>query len=290
MDSPICVDTAKAGCGEGVLWDPLRGCLWWVDISGEALHRYDPENGVARKLDLPWLISALALRRDGRLLIATLHGLGIVDTETGEIEILHDPEPDVAGNRLNDMIAGPDGTLWVGTMSEGAKGPTGALYRYDEAGCRPVITGTTISNGLAWSPDGQKLYFIDSVPGELHLCEGGEWRVLRRFDETTGRADGLTVDAEGRLWVAICDGGQVLGLDPDGEVVARIELPCEIVTNCCFGGADLKTLFITTGTFSMTEAEKTANPLAGGLFAVRMDVPGLLPHLADWPREDAIRR
>lgn len=283
MDSPRCVDAAKAGCGEGLLWDTRRNCLWWVDIAGERLHRFDPETGAASCLPMPWLISALAMRYDGQMLIATGRGLGVVNVDTGDIDILHDPEPTTPGNRLNDMIAGPDGALWVGTMSEGAKGATGALYRYDAAGAKPMMTGTTISNGMGWSPDGARLYFIDSVPGVLHVRENGAWQELRRFDDTTGKPDGLTVDAEGTLWIAICDRGQVLGMQPDGKITARIDLPCEIVTNCCFGGADLKTLYVTTGTFSMTDAEKAANPLAGGLFAVGMDVPGLPPHEAHWP-------
>ncbi|MEV8467585.1 SMP-30/gluconolactonase/LRE family protein [Fluviibacterium sp. DFM31] len=283
MDTPRCVDAAKAGCGEGLLWDAGRGRLWWVDISGEALHGFDPETGATTRTLLPCLISALALRHDGQLLIATVRGLGVVDPETGKIDILHDPEPEIPGNRLNDMIAGPDGALWVGTMSEGAKGPTGALYRYGQTGPQAMMRGTTISNGLGWSPDGTRLYFVDSVPGVLHVFEAGAWRVLRRFDDTTGKPDGLTVDAEGTLWVAICDRGRVLGMRPDGEIVAQIDLPCEIVTNCCFGGVELTTLYITTGTFSMTEAEKAANPLAGGLFAVEMDVPGLLPPMATMP-------
>lgn len=283
MDSPRCVDAAKAGCGEGLLWDAGRERLWWVDISGEALHGYNPVTGSATCTALPYLISALALRADGQLLVATARGLGIVTPESGEIVVLHDPEPEMPGNRLNDMIAGPDGALWVGAMSEGAKGPTGTLYRYDREGPQAMMRGTTISNGLAWSPDGSRLYFIDSVPGVLHLFENGGWRKLRCFDESTGKPDGLTVDSEGTLWVAICDRGRVLGISPTGEVVAQIDLPCETVTNCCFGGTDLRTLYITTGTFRMTEDEKAANPLAGGLFAVAMEVPGLLPHAAHWP-------
>jgi sugar lactone lactonase YvrE len=285
MIIPICADAAKAGCGEGLIWDPDRSRLWWVDISGEALHSYDPATGRATRLALPYLISALALDKRGGLLIATKHGLGRVNPTTGEIVALHDPEPNIPGNRLNDMIAGPDGALWVGTMSEGAKGATGALYRY--RGGRPdvMMTGTTISNGLAFSPDGKRMYFIDSVPGVLHLYENDRWRVLRRFDDSTGKADGMTVDSHGTLWVAICDRGQVLGMTPEGEITARIDLPCQIVTNCTFGGPDLKTLFITTGTFSMSAAEKAANPQAGGLFAAQMEVAGLPPYRVNWPTE-----
>jgi len=283
MNLPICVDAAKAGCGEGLLWDPNRGVMWWVDISGERLHSYDPGSGQARCVDLPYLISALALDRSGKLLIATKQGLGHVDPDSGRITILHDPEPDIPGNRLNDMIAGPDRALWVGTMSEGAKGPTGALYRYADGRPERMMDGCTISNGLAFSPDGRRMYFIDSVPGLLYLYENDTWRVIRTFDDSTGKPDGLTTDAEGRLWIAICDRGQVIGMTPEGEITAAINLPCQTVTNCTFGGADLKTLFVTTGTFTMTDSEKAANPLAGGLFAVTMQVPGWLPHRVDWP-------
>ncbi len=284
MNLPICADAAKAGCGEGLLWDHNRGLVWWVDIAKEALHSYDPATKQATRVAMPYLISALALDQNGDLLIATAKGLGRVDPQTGTIAVLHDPEPDIAGNRLNDMLAGPDGALWVGTMSEGAKGPTGALYRYDDGTPATMMTGCTISNGLAFSPDGTRLYFIDSVPGILHVYKDNAWRVLRRFDDSTGKPDGMTVDADGTLWIAICDQGQVIGMTPDGEIIQQIALPCETVTNCTFGGADLKTLFVTTGTFSMSDDEKAANPEAGGLFAIQMEVAGLRPHRAHWPQ------
>ena len=283
MNLQICVDAAKAGCGEGLLWDESRGLVWWVDIAKEALHSYDPVTKRATRVAMPYLISALALDQNGDLLIATAQGLGRVDPVCGTITVLHDPEPDVAGNRLNDMLAGPDGALWVGTMSEGAKGPTGALYRYRDGQPEMMMTGCTISNGLAFSPDGARMYFIDSVPGVLHVREDSAWRVLRRFDDSTGKPDGLTVDANGTLWIAICDRGQVIGMTPEGEITRRIDLPCEIVTNCTFGGADLKTLFVTTGTFSMSEEEKAANPKAGGLFAIEMEVAGMRPYRVHWP-------
>lgn len=280
-----CVDQAKAGCGEGLLWDETRGCVWWVDISKERLHAYEPVTGNTRMIPMPYLISALALRADGALLIATLQGLGLVDPDLGTIDILHDPEPgaELANNRLNDMEAAPDGSLWVGTMSEGAKGPTGALFRYDADGVHQMKTGTTISNGIDWSPDGTIMYFIDSVPGVLYTYAQGAWSVMKTFDETTGRPDGMCVDREGTLWIAICDQGYVMGLSAEGEITARIDIPCEIVTNCAFGGADLKTLYVTTGTFSMSDTERAANPLAGGLFAIEMDVPGRAPNKARWP-------
>lgn len=283
MKEPICVDPAKAGCGEGLLWDVRRACLWWVDISGEALHRFYPLTGQAVRIKMPCLISAVALHQDGRLIIASAQGLGIVDEANGKIDIAIHPEKDISGNRLNDIVAAPDGSLWAGTMSEGAKADTGALYRIAESGVDTMMKNTTISNGLDWSPDGNTLYFIDSVPGVLYVFSDHEWQVLFRFDETVGRPDGLCVDSAGMLWIAICDRGQVIGMTPSGEITKRIDLPCEIVTNCAFGGPDLQTLYVTTGTFSMSEAEKAENSLAGGLFAVEMEVAGKQPYFLDWP-------
>ncbi|SFR52529.1 Sugar lactone lactonase YvrE [Yoonia tamlensis] len=284
MKNPICVDPVNALCGEGLLWDQMRSCLWWVDITAARLHSYTPATGEKTATQLPYLISGLALHETGDLLIATINGLGTVDPASGAITILHDPEPDHPGNRLNDMAASPDGDLWVGSMSEGVKGPTGALYRYDSTGCSTQMTGTTLSNGLDWSPDGKTLYFIDSVPGVLHKFTDGQWSVLARFDAQTGCPDGLCVDQAGTLWIAICDRGQVIGMTPKGDIIETITLPCTIVTNCAFGGADLRTLFVTTGNYALSPAERKANPQAGNLYAIPMETPGRAPFLARWPQ------
>lgn len=279
-----CVHEAHAGCGEGPVWDHRSGMLWWVDIAGEAIYAHDPSTQRNQRFQAPYLISSLVLAPDG-LLVATAKGIARLNQSTGEITPFADPEPNIAGNRLNDIIAAPDGALWAGTMSEGAKGPTGALYRYGDDGLQTMMTGTTISNGLGWSPDGQTLYFIDSVPGILYARQDGTWRELRRFDTSTGKPDGMCVDSTGMLWIAICDQGAVIGMTPDGIITHRIEMPCQIVTSCAFGGSDLKTLFVTTGTFSMTAEEKAANPLAGGLFAINLETAGLQSFEARWPRQ-----
>ena len=173
MSDLVCVDPAKAGCGEGPLWDVRRQCLWWVDIAGKTLHSFTPQTVTATQQDMPFLVSALAVRHDGTLLIATANGIGVLNTDNGEIDILHDPEPEIAGNRLNDMVVGPDGRLWAGTMSEGARAATGALYSYGPDGVSKTMGNTTISNGLDVIDDGKRLYFIDSVPGILYVHEDG---------------------------------------------------------------------------------------------------------------------
>ncbi|WP_282096100.1 SMP-30/gluconolactonase/LRE family protein [Epibacterium ulvae] len=278
-----CVDRAAASCGEGLLWDHAAGVLWWVDIAHRFLHSYAPATGRCTKLPMPDLISAVALHDSGKLLIATKSGLGWVNPETGTITLLDCPEPDLPGNRPNDMAVAPDGALWLGTMSEGAKGATGALYRYDATGRTLMMKDTTISNGLDWSPDGERFYFIDSVPGRIWLRKADDWQVLRTCDEDFGRPDGLCVDSAGTIWVAICNQGRVLGLSPDGQIIETIEIPCRTVTNCAFGGEDLQTLYVTTGTFDLSAEDIAQNPESGGLFAIQMDVPGRQPYVASAP-------
>ncbi|MDC0739624.1 SMP-30/gluconolactonase/LRE family protein [Cognatishimia sp. SS12] len=283
MKTAICVDPVKSRCGEGLLWDETRGLLWWVDIAAHTLCSHAPGTGVNRKIAMPGLISALALHESGRLLIATKSGLGWVDPDSGAVSVFDCPEPDKPFSRPNDMAVDQEGALWLGTMSEGAKGPFGALYRYGAGGRDTALSETTISNGLDWSPDGSRFYFIDSVPGRIWLYTQDEWSILRTCDEDFGRPDGMCVDSAGTLWVAICNKGCVLGLDQDGNVIDKIEIPCRIVTNCAFGGADLSTLYVTTGTFDLSPEEMVEQPYSGGLFAVQMDVPGKLPNTAKWP-------
>lgn len=277
-----CVLDCKAVCGEGPVWDPRQNCLWWVDITKHELHRFDPADATDRSVQLPMLVSSVALSETG-IIIATSRGLAAFAIENEKINILHDPEPSLPGNRLNDMLAAADGSLWAGTMSEGAIGPTGALYRYGPNGVTTMMTGTTISNGMAWSPDGKQLYFVDSVPGVIHKWTDGQWSQFMDM-QSFGKPDGMTIDSAGNLWIALCDVGAVVGLTPKGELIRSIKLPCSIVTSCAFGGIDLRTLFVTTGTFSLTEAERRETPLAGGLFSIEMEIPGLPSHLAHWPR------
>lgn len=283
IKTPICVDPIKAKCGEGLIWDEQNGLIWWVDIAAHVLNSHHVETGQNRRIAMPDLISAVALHETGNLLIATKSGLGLVDPECGAITMLDCPEPNKPFNRPNDMAVDGAGALWLGTMSEGARGPDGALYRYGPSGRETMMTETTISNGMDWSPDGKRLYFIDSVPGRIWVHEEGNWSVLRECDEDFGKPDGMCVDSTGMLWVAICNNGFIHGLSPDGTVQETLEIPCRTVTNCAFGGKDLKTLYVTTGTFDLSDEDMAYQPLSGGLFAIEMDRSGKLPNKAKWP-------
>lgn len=232
---------------------------------------------------MPYLISAVALAPTG-LLVATAKGIAQFDTNSSQLSHpKHHPEPNTPSNRMNDMAVAPDGSLWVGTMHKEAAHATGALYRFGVNGVEVMMSDTTISNGLGWSPDARTLYFIDTIPGTLYARTDSKWKVIREFSDCPGKPDGLAVDEDGTLWIALCGGSQIIGMTPDGKIVDTITLPCTLVTSCAFGGHDLKTLFITTGTYDMSSQERAANPQAGGLFSVNMEVRGQPSKKVRWP-------
>ncbi|WP_204114467.1 SMP-30/gluconolactonase/LRE family protein [Shimia biformata] len=275
----LCLDAGSI-CGEGPVWDHRSKRLWWVDITRGWFHYLDPKSGDTGHFETPPLVSGIVLAADGGLIVATSAGLHRMDPETGHLRFLHDPEPDVPGNRLNDIKVDPRGRLWVGTMSEGARAPSGALYRYDPEGCRRMADGMTVTNGMGWSPDESVFYLIDSKPAEILAFDAdpvtgtiARRRRFLRFDD--GKPDGMCVDADGTLWVAICDAGYVAGISPEGRIVARIEVPVQRITSCAFGDDDLRTLYITSGLFGLDQGQMAAYPTSGALFSVRLPVPGV---------------
>lgn len=276
----------QAGCGEGPVWDERTGRMWWVDISRKCIHSHDPESGRNDCYDAPCLVSSLVLAPSG-LLIATEHGISHLNTTDVIVSPpVHNPEPNLPDNRLNDMAVAPDGSLWAGTMNNDAVSTTGSLYQYQDGGVQRMMSGLMISNGIGWSVDYSCLYFIDSGPGVVHALQHGTWRVLKQFTQEEGKPDGLAVDGDDTLWIALCGGGKVIGLSPSGEVIDTIPMPCHLVTSCAFGAKDLKTLFITTATYDMDDAQISENPLAGRLFSVEMKTPGQSSNVALWPALD----
>lgn len=275
--APVCVAETAALCGESPVWDARHSVLRWVDITRETVHAFDPATGINTTVQLPCLVSAvLLLEGSDALIVATARGLARLDPETGTLDVLHDPEPELPGNRLNDCKADPQGRLFVGTMSEGAKGPTGGLWRYDGATKR-LVSGLTIANGLGWSPDTRRFYLVDSAQGEINVFDHDpqngtlENRVtLARYASDQGKPDGLCVDQAGNLWVAFWDGARVECLSPNGELLRSIALPVQRPTSCCFGGDDLKRLYITSAAVGIDSPD-----LDGGLFSMDVEVPGL---------------
>lgn len=252
--------------GESPVWDAARQALWFVDILAPAIFRRDAGGAVAR-FDMPAAVGSIGLAQRGRLVVALRTGVYLFDPASGELAFLVHPEPDNTVNRLNDGKVGPDGCFWVGSMHDAVpRQPTGALYRVTPAGaCTRVITGLNVSNGLAWSRDGRTLFhadsrgaFVKAYPFDPTSGAVGEERVLARFDEAMGLPDGAAVDAEGYYWSAGVTAGCLHRIAPEGGIVERIALPVPAPTMVCFGGPDLRTLYVTS------LATNRVDPPAGG--------------------------
>lgn len=186
-------------------------------------------------------------------------------------------------DNLNDGRCDRAGRFWFGSKARDWVKPIGALFRFDPDGSlHKLDEGIQLANGIGWSPDNRTMYFIDSQPRVIYAYDFDpaagtvrNRRVLVRIAEEHGLPDGMTVDAEGFLWVAQWSGGRVVRYDPDGKIERVIPMPVQRPTSVAFGGRDLTTLFITSGTMRMSEAELAAEPLAGNLFALETDVQGL---------------
>lgn len=284
-----------SGLGESPLWDAQTRSLYYVDIPRRELLRLVPGEGDAAPALLRWALDGepgcIALRESGGLLIAQRNGLWAFDPVLGRVtEQLLAPPYDATKQRFNDGKADPAGRWWIGGIDD-ARLPAAAFYRIDANGCRTMIEGISTGNGLAFSPDGRRLYWSDTKAHEIHVrdyCpetgEPGADRILQRFELRApesplnaygGRPDGAAMDVEGCLWVAMFEGQRLLRLSPEGELLQAVPLPVRCPTMPAFGGTDLRTLYITTASDKRPEHELQAQPWAGCVLQLRVDVPGL---------------
>lgn len=297
-----CMQAHGDALGEGLLWSVREQVLYWVDILSCRLHRWDPAVDEHRSWTFAEEISALAERAHAPGLIVTMRrGFALFDPACDtEPRYVHQPEPEREGNRFNDGKCDAQGRFWAGTMDFACESPTGALYRYDPDGtCTRHDDGFAVTNGPTWAPAAhttegsngaqgtQCLYFNDTVHGCIYRYDfDGESGALsnktlwNRFARGDGVPDGMTTDAQGRVWIAHWGGSCVSCHDPaTAAELARVVLPVSQVTNCTFGGPDLRTLFITSARVGLTPAQLTIEPLAGALFAVSLDSPGVPAHV-----------
>jgi xylono-1,5-lactonase len=284
---PRCIQAAGASLGEGLMWSVREQALYWVDILEKRLFRLDPATGEQDQWRFDEEISALAERENAPGLIVTLRrGFAFFDPANAAAgpQWLHKPEPALLTNRFNDGKCDARGRFWGGTMDFDCVAPTGALYRFDPDGqCTQHDSGFAVTNGPTWSLDGRTMYFNDTAEGGIHAYDFdpeqgtlAHRRLWLRFGRRDGLPDGMTTDAAGRLWIAHWAGSCVSCHHPlSGEELGRIALPVSHVTNCTFGGPDLRTLYITSARTGLDETRLAAEPLAGGLFAVEVDSPGL---------------
>jgi sugar lactone lactonase YvrE len=268
--------------GEGPFWDDLRGELLRVDISRGLVHGWNPSSGATWRRECDGEVGA-ALPRAGADGLVLAVGRRIVLDDGEGVRVLAQVEEDRPGNRFNDCKCDPAGRLWAGTMS-GERAPREAsLYRLAPgAGIERVISGTTISNGLGWSPAGDRMYFIDSTTLRIDVfdyeAESGQIAGRRAFAEiepSAGLPDGMTVDSEGGVWVCLFGGGSVRRYGEDGALDAVIGLPVTNPTSAAFGGTDLRTLYVTSARHHLSEEQLAAEPLAGAVFALEPGVAGL---------------
>lgn len=296
--APIEVLTAPALLGESPLWSPDEGVLYYCDIAGRALHRYSPADGANQRWVFDSEPACCALAEGGGLLLARRDGLWHFDPASGASQPLLAPPYDPALERFNDGRCDAQGRWWIGTLYEPRQPALAALYCFERGELRRAQGGVTVSNGLAFSPAGDTLYWADTtshtvfaLPYDGARGQLGERRVLRRFEprvagqplaEYGGRPDGAAVDAEGAYWVAMYEGARLLRLSPAGDILNEVRLPVQCPTMPCFGAGDLRTLYITTARFNRPAEELARQPAAGCVLAVRVDVPGLPPGQVAW--------
>lgn len=286
--------------GESPTWWPAHGdqpgALWWCDIPGCAVHRFEPQSGQHQSWALPVEPGCLAPMKSGHLLLAMRDGLWTFDPQTGQRTCVARQPYDPAQERFNDGKADAQGRLWVGTIYEPRQPPLAALYCWDGQRLTRQGDGITVSNGLAFSPDNTTMYWSDSHGHTIYamdyrLADGqmGPRRIWREFaprmpgqdlQSYGGRPDGATVDSEGCYWTAMFEGAQLLRLSPQGEVLERVALPVRCPTMPCLGGDDLRTLYVTTARFRRPADELEREPWAGRVLQLRVKVPGLPAHFA----------
>ncbi|MFK4116893.1 MULTISPECIES: SMP-30/gluconolactonase/LRE family protein [Streptomyces] len=272
---------ASATLGEGPTWDTTAGLLLWLDILGSRVHTFDPATGRRGVRVTDQHVGAVKPRAGGGLVLNLRDGVGLIDPDGTFRWLHHEPVP---GRRANDAAVAPDGSLWAGTMRYDEAPGGGSLSRFTGDGSvRTVLDDVAVSNGTGWSPDGRLMYYIDSPTRRVDVftydadAEGGGQvsgrRPLAEIEEGAGFPDGLTVDAEGCVWVALWDGGAVRRYTPAGELDQVIELPTPRVTACAFGGPDLTDLYVTTARVGLADP----HPLAGSLLVVPGAGKGQVP-------------
>ncbi len=274
---------AQAALGEGALWNPETARLYWVDIEGRALHVFDPATGQDVHFATGSRVGTVVPMHGGNVLVALQNGIHRLDTRTGRLSALVNPlvEPSL---RFNDGKCDPAGRFWVGTFDLHERPQSGTLYRFDPDGrLHVMLRGITNSNGIAWARDSRTMYYIDTPTYTVQAFDYdnvlgtiANARVIIRLPNGGGFPDGMTLDAEGMLWVALWGGGAVHCFDPGtGALLQVVEVPAPFTSSCAFGGPQLETLYITTARGGLSAEQLKQFPLSGNVFAVEPGVRGV---------------
>ncbi|MFU8692762.1 SMP-30/gluconolactonase/LRE family protein (plasmid) [Rossellomorea sp. FS2] len=268
--------------GESPFWDGEKRVLYWVDLLNNTLYIYDVEKGMNTGIGFEKHVCSVVKAESGGIILALQDGIYSFNFNTGDLNLLVEPGNWPDGNRFNDGKCDPEGRYWIGTMNMDNRRGQGALFRLHQDGLIGMLDSVSISNGLAWDRAEGKMYYIDTPTQEVASFdynpatgEISNRHKVYSFAEKEGSPDGMTIDSEGNLWVALWGGGKVAKINPStGRWEDSIHLPVSLVTSCVFGGADHKTLFITTARYGMTEQEIQESPLSGSVFAFEPGVAG----------------
>lgn len=274
---------SKCELGEGPIWHPGRQQLFWFDINEQSLFAAN----AGGEIEESWLfnesVAAAAIVDDQTLAIASENGLLRFDLSVGGINRLVDIERDVPANRANDSRVHPSGAFWIGTMVKEEGPKNGAVYHYRAGELKRIIDKAAIPNATCFSPDGRVAYWTDTPSQKILKCATdpetglpiGDWELFADVSGHRGHPDGAVVDSEGFVWNARWGGSCVVRHAPDGSIDRIVEVPVSQVTCPAFGGKDLKTLFITTAAKTLSPKKLAEEKVAGGVFAIEVDVPGL---------------
>lgn len=286
MNAPLqnikVVGNISSSLGEGPLWNKKNNKIYWIDILNGHLHSFDPQKNEQTTIELHQMIGSFSLSQNNKIIAALKEGIYWVDIQTGNKELIMQPEIQLPNNRFNDGKCDPAGRFWAGTMSLSEEKEAGSVYVIEknkstnELVSKKIISHTTISNGMAWNNDQNIFYFIDTptfnivaYDYDIATCEIKNKRVVVAIAPTEGYPDGMTIDAEGMLWVAHWDGWQVSRWNPNnGEKLMSIKLPVAKITSCTFGGPTLNDLYITSASVGLSEQALKEQPLAGALFVL----------------------
>lgn len=281
-----------ADLGEGAIWDHKEQKFHWIDIEGGKIFTFDPLNDHIRTIPIGQRIGTVVpSTKEGYLIVALQNGIYSLDLESEALDLITDAPFDSAVVRFNDGKCDPAGRLWVGSMALDAAPNAAALYRLERSGSiTQVLDNITTSNGICWSADNKTMYYIDTPTQVVQAFDYDQstgviknGHVVIDLKEEPGSPDGMAIDEDGKLWIALYGGSCVVCCDPDtGKFINKVNVPAKNVTSCAFGGRDLTTLIITTASIRMTEKEQQNYPHAGSVFAATPGVKGVKSSFFSW--------
>lgn len=274
----------KSQLGEGALWDSAEKKLYWVDILGETFNAYDPIKNDHTSYSTSKMVGTVVPIGNKKVLLALQDGIITLDLSDGKIEYKIKTQIHTQNQRFNDGKCDPRGRLWVGTLTVGSETKNNKLYCIGpDFSISEKMNDLTISNGIAWSLNGSTMYHVDTPTGEVtkhdfdvNTGNISNRQVIIKIPHAMGYPDGMTIDSEGMLWIALWDGCCVARYNPNtGDLLQKIKVPAPKVTSCAFGGENLDQLYITTARCDMSTDELEEYPFSGGLFVADVKIKGV---------------